>query len=684
MLSKILDEFDIDSYGWFSSKLSDFDITRNEITEQCKKTWSMWITQPTQVYFQTSDVCARSLGATIESLHKIFKKPLTHTTQVELANKFIDYHSKNLDPAYIFGDVELPTTQPSCTYISIPGSFLGGPMLEANDPFQLADAITGYGLEALEQHRQALLHLSHPGLQLLHQLHTQSKLDPPTPQDPTPHLAVVASCTLDIWYATVMQRTRSHILSKWPGWTEFFEARDQLLSTPPEEVQNAIARKSKFTSDLRRFCMALAFNLMARGPNHYVTFPRTLFRALPFARNHWKTHVKDTPLTDGQQLLAISSFVNQLSDHLSSKEWKPRKQSSKPRTGSGMPTNPMSLPDFLSPKDASRRTSFSSTIELNPTSPTTAKTTPPLKQGELTIPPPAFVYPRSLKTRPPLDANLNSLSLHRKPIANQVSAASWFVKGPPPSDPGQLQGMLDEGSLLKYAAFSDPSIFMTPPEVGYGHIAMCVLVDASNSMGAGMEGIGHRTRFTEALAFIAGLRDGLSSSPHVSLFSYAFDGVSTNEYNMYNPPPDALANRTNQDRICHVCRLRPIENDYDYETLLPKGSTPAGTAIFHAHNLLASQYPDSSRVILILTDGEPCGTLDDTDNENWYYEDESAVRRLIESIDTPVFAVGFGGVRAKTLEDQYNPGKFFVVNNPVDTVDVACNLISSIGKSFNT
>lgn len=715
MLSKIINHFDISTHGWFDCRTNlestdqSVHFAQEEIIHHATDIWSLWVKRPTAIKFDSNN------SPTQQPLHQVVKDYLQMREQIidhfrcdNGANEsVINAHLKLYDTQFpeiygdniqfditqflsvdLFGSLDNPT-------IHIPSEYLSPTIIKKTDEFLLADALTGYGLEMLERNKFALRDLNHLGMVTLHGLYEEASYRPPPNSiAPVPVQSVVAACTLDIWHALLRKNIRNHILNTWPGWSDYFTARDQIMAHPPEEVKRAVVTKSKHRSPLRRMCMALAFNLNAVDPNR-IAYPRLFQGAVTIARNAWND-VITTPHTNGDRLMAIRSLVLSLLPHLSAEEYPPNSKSRSPNSGSSNNLSSRDENEFLPNALRSRgyqRGLLSHTIDVTPRSNATESPDPEPQDPGTTTPPPA-VFTTSLPTpNDHVPYNKEAIKQLRKPISDRVSGASWFVQGPPPSDHGQLQGMLDEGNLLRYAAFSDPAIFLTPPERGLGHIALCVLVDSSGSMNspvivapASEDTTPHRrNRLSEAIAFIAGLRDGLAKSPHVSLHSFAYDSLLLNKYKdpTYPLPPEALTHHKNS--YLNFCRLRPLATDEDLLCTDPSGGTPTGTAILAAHNYLSVLHPDSTRVILVLTDGEPCGQTNnpfDSTSTIEYRESEEGVKRLISLIDTPVFAVGFGSIRANSLRSQYNPGHYFVVENPSHAVNVACDLIAGIGQSL--
>jgi hypothetical protein len=249
--------------------------------------------------------------------------------------------------------------------------------------------------------------------------------------------------------------------------------------------------------------------------------------------------------------------------------------------------------------------------------------------------------------------------------------------------------VLDEGSLLNLAAFNDPRIFSIPPEAGHGQIAIAVVLDSSSSMSLNVypTEINLATHkyepshnvMQEALAFLAGLKDGLARASNVSLSSFAYcSGCVADDSDYFvHTKSDPSA-----DSSIPVCSMRRLDTDSALLYSYPTGGTPSATAIKSASDYLFAHHPDATKIIIHLTDGAPCGGVEDPyHNQEPFADGISSVRHIVDNIPIPVFTVGFGfGIDAQTLRQQYNHDKWFKVESPLDAVPVACQLITGIGQ----
>jgi hypothetical protein len=559
------------------------------------------------------------------------------------------------------------------------------------DVYTLADAITGYGLESMERDN-ACLNIGYDGLMFVAKALEDSIL-PPDPSGFTQLKSIHADCTLDIWYAACVRDIRSKILSQWPGWHSIFAAQDLVLLPPTADMETTIKTKSKYRCELRRFCMALAWNLNAQ-PSERISFPKQFKPAYDRAVQLWQD-VVSRPRDTNEHILAISLMVHELSRVLSTEEDKPKRSSTSRRGSSGLGLT--GTPDKDLALHRRQTTTGDSLIEPSKDEADADPSTSTI----VGVPPPAVFYDvmtpdeiaRVVGLHSPLVEYRNKSQKFqdkvRSSIAESISAAAWHVPAPPPSEHAQLQGVLDEGSLLNLAAFDDPHIFSTPPEAGHGQIAISVIVDASSSMGAGVwsntiDPVTNRYESThtvmqEALAFLAGLKDGLARASNVSLCSFAYHsgGASEDRFDYIHTKSDS-----NADNTLVVCHMRRLDSEDALVLTDTYGGTPSATAIKAASDYLHTHYPDATKIIIHLTDGCPSSGVEDPYHNQLMFEDHpGSVRNLINNLPIPVFTVGFGhGVSAETMRQQYNHDKWFTVQTPLDAVPIACQLITGIGQ----
>lgn len=698
MFQRILDNFDIDTSGWFEEDANNKRNLLTRTSEITNKIWSLWAHQPMDVrYVELTSIGHRSICSAIEAFSNHMRRyvedwkrePYASDKEAFVRNFIRGYQHGCVYDNPSTGYVCDPDERPS---IFIPVSLISDRMLDVvPDIYTLADAITGYGLESMERDT-ACLNIGYDGLMLAAQLIQDSKLAP----DASGFVkipSILADCTLDIWYAACVRDIRNRILTQWPGWHSIFAAQDSVLLPPTEEMHTTVKTKSKYRCELRRFCMALAWNLNAQ-PSERIPFPRQFKDAYDLAVSRWPD-ILAQPRNTNAHLTAINTLVSDLSNMLCTLEEKP-KRSGAPRRGS----NGMGL-DGNPDKDKSLHVKQHGTADgrIEPSKdeaeadPSTLKTpgTPPPAVFYDVMPPDQIE--RVVRLNPGLakyrDKSRKLQDKVRSSIAESISAAAWHVPAPPPTEHAQLQGVLDEGSLLNLAAFDDPHIFSTPPEVGHGQIAIAVLVDASSSMSANVypETIDAQSNWEpthcimqEALSFLAGLKDGLARASNVSIcsFSYHSGGDAEDQSDYIHTKSDPSIKCASLS-MCHMRRL-----DSEDALLLTDtyGGTPSATGIKAASDYLHTHHPDATKLIIHLTDGAPCGTVDDPYEQQQPFGDNiHSVRHLVNNLPIPVFAVGFGsGVDAHTMREQYNHDKWFTVQSPLDTVPIACQLITGIGQ----
>jgi len=687
MLRKVIDSFDIDAYGWFDMPSEPGSMGTSHIqalTQPAEDVWSLWVKTPTTFAFDTNTSytvldTANNLFGILWQRYRNDPAYNSKTLQRALLHKALFYIQKN-HALFSLDDFERAVEDHSdfekvndC--VVLPNYLLAPRTLEkVGDHYLLADAITGHGLEALEALRQVIPPLCLEGLQTLTLLRSSCNLDP----DPaTPNLrnrdAVIASCTLDIWWATQIQKIRNHILATWPGWSDIFAAQDTVSLPETDTMQSHVSKKSPTRSDLRRFCMAMAWNLNPH--NTRLTFPRSFKSAYDTAVAAWPK-ILATPDDDGLKLRAISDLVKTLAITLNTDEELNKRFSV--NTGS----NFNNLDGTISKFRGHILNGKSSVVEAKPT--TEEDNSNPIVPGVI-LPPPDWIRNRC---KVYAKDSTECQAKYRKQIADQISASAWFVPNPPPLEHGNLDGQLDEGNLLRYAAFSDPNIFSVRPESGAGQIAIGVLVDSSGSMNRHLDNVPHNL-LQLACAFVGGLRDGLARNPNVKVESFAFDSRVLNPSSpCYRGNVGDLYMASGFREDLAACALRRLDTDDDLLNTQPGGGTPTASALFTLDQHLTHMYPEAQRIIIILTDGEPCGGVEHpympaVEITRRFFETEDEVRKLVSAIPTPVFCVGIG-VDTKTLNRQYNVGHSFAVESPLDAVPIACNLVRGIGQSLNS
>lgn len=730
MFRKVLDNFDIDTSGWWKEfDTTDENLPMGEVVHSLTKPaadiWSLWVKRNTAFQFvppmetRTHSLIYKSQGILnifdeIASFRRRGSNPFKHTknpNQTPSDEEIIRnclimadhgrpvyslsmYLGEVADRVSEYTDLTKVDEVPAPSVI-IPNHLISQDTVnKINDNYLLTDAITGVGLEAACASHLILPQMGSAGLRTLVDLESKLTPDPNQTVQPPQSDMLHADCTLDIWWALQVGNVRSHILSKWPGWSDIFTAQDEVTLPGAEAMQTLISTKSKLRSELRRFCMAVSWNL---NPNRErLKFPASMRKAYDFAVSYWPS-VMALPEANGARLAGISKFVTQLFDHLDSNEERPKRETDR----SGSDRTSLHGNHYRTGRRVRGDEARTSVVAVeqrsldgrNGGSESTNHTVP----GAI-VPPidwsSALARLDSGNEHHKFHASLlrqhrdSSRRFHdkfRKEIADEISASAWFVPNPPPLEHGNLDGVLDEGNLLRYAAFSDPNIFSVSPESGAGQIALGVLIDASASMNSHVSYKNFSTTsMIAACGFVGGLRDGLARNPNVHMHAFTFSGIPYSTPNM--EPINALSstNIVNKDRA--ICLMRTLQNDDDLLFSEPEGSTPTSIAISTLNNHLAELYPDAQRVILILTDGEPGAHVQDPfqqpDSSRGFGDNNTEVRKVVSSIDTPVFCVGIN-CDDSNLSEQYNTGHWFSVDSPMGAVKVAADLVRGIGQSLN-
>jgi hypothetical protein len=720
MLHKIIDNFDIDTYGWFEPKAKE-SYDSNFILDHCSDIWSLWVKQETIFRFTNHYSPENTLSLGMRSwnfqnspfFHNDFDRlwpdkerfmSLVRTYISREHSIFIDSTVPHtaLNPALDPANPKTITEQHK-PRILVPSNFINKDVAtRVGDIYLLSDACAAYGLEESERLTQLINGLDFTNFIELGPIYNHYHLPPSNNlRDPK---SIIAACTLDIHNAAVTRAVRTTILSKWPGWEELFTAKDTVCLGDQPTMQSTVSRKSKARCELRRFCIALAWNLNAPHDSR-VDFPSKFKTQYKFAIDYWQTHIVPHLSTPGRLITPLHELVNRLALTLNTDE-EADSRSRTPINGSDFTKVDPNTLDKSPIRSRRNHTTQEETVK--------PRALPTEESNNLDVPPPAAIYnpcdwsqqPRSYRNYPAISQNF--MDKVRPDVAERISAASWFVPQPPPLDPGHLNGQLDEAALTDLVAFNDPAVFLSSPDMGRGQIAVCVLIDASGSMSNQYSQdvpadppeypnqtvcvVEPQCRMQETMAFLGGLKDGLARHSNVSLMPFTYNScVPHKRSENVEPwlcPPDYI--NYSDSQTFAVCAMIPVTSEEDMLKLAPSGGTPTATAIHNAEQLLQAHHPNSAHMIIVLTDGAPCGSVtnpfrefkeDDTFYD--FHESTEAVHKVVKSISTPVFCVAYGDCSEDLLKKQYNPDHHFVVDRPLDAVEVACNLITGIGQSIS-
>jgi len=576
-------------------------------------------------------------------------------------------------------------------------------MTQRFDNYTYTDAITAIGLQTLET-KGICMNIGAKGVANYMSHVNNINMDTifePGYRNPA---AVVSECTLELWYGMCQHYSRAKILNSWPGWADIFEADDETFGPEQPEMARYVKSSSPHNSEMRRFIRGLLWNLRMHKDEHINLVPNKNFQQAYDLAKKWWPLITAASFEDHTHLDGLTDFMQSLQQVISVKEKIRDKKDKTPNPidpgGHGIKVDPRPGNKYLPTREGSKiSVNEGNCIKVDPQTATTEKER--TKAAGLTI----FTKPTIWSALPThylgtdLLAKGNSISLDdykatsleaqhtRSKIAEMISGATWFVPLPPPGEYGQLQGQLDEGSLSNFAAFGDPHIFSTPPECGRGHIAIGIVVDASGSMESSSTRYSNGNYVSynalqEVCSFLGGFRDAISRSANITMDSYAFHSdnparfaahfnvhFEDAEYQSWLTVKDENGNQVNRwSAPSSCCIMRPLHTDDDLLYTAPAGATPTAEAISAIESRLRQQYPDATRLILVLTDGAP--------------NDVNAVRTVVNSLDTPVFCVGIN-THSEALKGQYNPGHYFLIEKPEQVAQIACDLVQGIGQALN-
>jgi hypothetical protein len=243
MFQKILNNFDINTDGWFDDTTT-IRSTLSRTSEVTDEIWSLWAKEPIHVcYSPMSTMQDQSITSAItnfvDSVNR--NKPTTRAEKKSMATAMLRNFRHGYATADPYTDYVPLDAKPR---INIPGSLVGDRILDSvPDIYTLADAITGFGLESMERD-VACLDIGYDGLMLVGNTIDISKDDPNSPTRDA--ATIIAQCALDVWYAACIRDIRTKILTQWPGWHSIFAAQDLVMLPPTDDMENTVKTKSKY------------------------------------------------------------------------------------------------------------------------------------------------------------------------------------------------------------------------------------------------------------------------------------------------------------------------------------------------------------------------------------------------------------------------------------------------------
>lgn len=559
--------------------------------------------------------------------------------------------------------------------ISIPYSIMSG----AEDFASAIDCVTAAGLEALEFNNSTLFKLTRRCVQALvdnthptvdhydlgegKDIEDLAKVSLNLPKTEQYHL----HCNMfkKVWSALCTQQHRNTILDKWPGWSDLFICLDATYLDSHATVQRFVDGKTFGNSEYERFLTAVCYNVCSTEKKIKLPKPPQFEMAASVVRRYWPELLKATP---DNQIIELGKMLTEIRGILSL-EVDPNKAPRKGEITSGR--------DQLEPYEGNTRVSESVMAE-----PSKSGGKEQEREGNKNWDIKAYYSTMEEALKLPkrerpgcVEPNHRSGDCRNQQLIDAVSAASWRVALPPPTDHGQNSGVLDEGALHKLAGWGDHHVFDQPPEQGAGQVVLAVLMDVSGSMAGRMD---------DTRSFLNAVMEGCKRHPNVKIIPIAYNGDK--DFTLGGEPQYSIA-----------CMLE-ITNTDQLRNLWAHGGTPTGLVIKEAIRRLDMEDVAASKGIIVVTDGRPCGCSvtpgqKSIEPEGGWLTSQDALRSMsaimwsdgsevvldvCRSSPYPVVGVGIGGGITRTMMiESFGPLRSFNVDSPAKVVPIVCDILDS-------
>ena len=628
MFDRIFSHFDasldFDFFDQTRKSKSLADNTPQIIMDQAAELWSMWVKE--SIVFQYDSNTNRGHSTNWKMLNLMERSGYPN----DACNR--DYILCSRDPNHILSN-DLIDNYSDKSRVSIPAHFA----TKAEDFAVATDCVAAAGIEALELQTGVIQKLKNICLKdLWANMHIGgNSLSGLTVEKQQLNVEMFSK----VWGAIELQVIRSRVLQAWPGWREMFENKDAAITGSKHTIQKFVNGKDNSASEFERFCTAMAYNINMLQDKVRLPNEPNFQRASDHVRSVWLNILQTQD--PSSRVIQMSDMFEELRRILSMDKDPSKKDRVRDVNACDEP--------LVHPDDAKKPDCRMNASKLV------------IPQVEAQSKTPQVIVRANLKNSSEVVTNdeRNPLMYLHKGYMNtykksdelrrEAATAAWQVALPPASEHGQLSGSLDEGALHKFAAWGDSNIFDQPPEAGAGDVALAILIDCSGSMqGQKLEG---------AKQFADAIWHGVGNRPNVKLTQFAF---------------------TN-DRTCHMLH---IDNADHIDKLMASGGTPIAVSVSEACRYLMSNFPNATKGIIVLTDGEACAhsscaTAEDRNSGPSTMDCPNTTATVIRELPIPVVGVGFGQVDRNVMFQQFGAGKYFMVNQPQEAVKVVAEVLQS-------